>query len=166
MKRLGSLLLALCVIATFVAFGLGSSSTETTTVEQQGGPGAAVPNTVTDIAECSVEIKGCRLAKDWEGKDVVIVQYAFTNNDDEPKAFLYSFEDEVYQNGIGLNESWMLADSAKYSADNQTKEIKKGATLDVEVAYELNDSVTDIEVEVSALFSFDDTTITRTFSIT
>ena len=41
----------------------------------------------------------------------------------------------------------------------------KGATIEVEVAYELNDTTTDIEVEVSELISFNDSMITKTFSI-
>ena len=45
------------------------------------------------------------------------------------------------------------------------KEIKKGATLDVEVAYELNDATTDVEIEVKELFSFSEKVITKTFKI-
>ena len=45
------------------------------------------------------------------------------------------------------------------------KEIKKGASLEVEVAYTLNDSTSEIEVEVKELFSFQNTLITKTFSI-
>ena len=45
------------------------------------------------------------------------------------------------------------------------KDIKKGASLEVEVAYELNDSTTDVEVEVSELFSFSDKVIKKTFTI-
>ena len=37
--------------------------------------------------------------------------------------------------------------------------------IDVEVAYELNDETTPVDVEVKELFSFDDKTITKTFSI-
>ena len=43
--------------------------------------------------------------------------------------------------------------------------IKAGVSLDVEVAYELNDTTTDIEVEVKELISFDDDLVTKTFSI-
>jgi hypothetical protein len=97
---------------------------------------------------------------------VVIVKYIFTNvGDDDAAAFSYAFEDAVYQNGVGLNKAYFLDDSADYSADNQTKEIKKGASIEVEVAYELEDTTTDIEAEVSEFLSFNDTTITKTFSI-
>ena len=50
-------------------------------------------------------------------------------------------------------------------SDNETKEIKKGATLDVEVAYVLNDTTTDLEVEVKELISFNDSVVKKTFSI-
>lgn len=79
---------------------------------------------------------------------------------------MLAFSDGVYQAGVGLNKAFVLDDSEKYSADNQTKEIKKGASIEVEVAYELNDTTTDIEVEVEELFSFNDDKIVKTFSIT
>ncbi|MDD6478671.1 MAG: DUF5067 domain-containing protein [Oscillospiraceae bacterium] len=122
-------------------------------------------NNGNNLGDYTVEIKSCRLAEDYEGKDVVIVKYSFTNNADKSAAFYLTFKDSVYQNDVGLNKSYVVDDSYNYSADNQTKEIKKGATIDVEVAYELNDTKTDIEVEVSELISLNDKKITKTFSI-
>ncbi len=98
-------------------------------------------------------------------KPVAIVKYKFTNNDNDPTSFMFAFDDNVYQNGVGLNTAIFLDDSAEYNSKNQTKEIKKGATIDVEVAYTLNDSTTDIEVEVKELISFSDKKITKTFKI-
>ena len=164
MKKIVSVLLAVLIVAAFVGFALGSSSAEE--VANQGtGETAKKDSAQSEIADCSVEIQSCRLAQDWEGKPVVIVKYSFTNNKDEAQSFMLAFEHEVYQNGVGLNESWMVADSAGYSSDNQTKKIQKGATLEVEVAYELNDTTTDISVEVSGLFTFDDSKVTKTFPI-
>lgn len=71
----------------------------------------------------------------------------------------------MYQDGVGLNTAIIIDDNASYSSDNQLKKIKKGASLDVEVAYELNDTTTDIEVEVKEFISFNDKTIKKTFSI-
>ena len=152
-------LLAVLVICMFAFFALGSG--ESTTTDQGSGKAEEKGN----LGDYTVEIKSCRLAKDYQGKDVVIVNYGYTNNAENSKSFAGTFDDQVYQNGVGLNKAYMLADSAKYSADNQMKEIKKGATLDVEVAYELNDSTTDIEVEVKELFSLDDSIVKKTFSI-
>lgn len=152
------------LIATFALFAIGSGESKT---EDQGNGSAGEKETVAgSIGSYSVVIDSCRLAKDYEGKNVVIVKYKFTNvSGEEPVAFYTTFEDEVFQDGVGLNRAYVLKDSAKYNEDNQTKQIKKGASLDVEVAYELNDKETDIEVEVSELFSFDNTTIKKTFSI-
>lgn len=117
------------------------------------------------LGDYSLEILGCRLAKDYADKDIVIVKYAFTNNGDDAASFSFAFDDSVFQNGVGLNDCFMAADSANYSADDQRKEIQKGASLEVEVAYELNDTETKIDVEVSELISFSDKKITKSFDI-
>lgn len=158
-------ILAIMLIATFAFFAL--ASTEDDSGNQ--GVGNADQNAAgsqDSIGKYSVVIDSCRLVKDYEGKDVVIVKYIFTNvADTDPAAFYLAFNDAVFQNGVGLNKAYVLADSANYNDDNQTKEIKKGASIDVEVAYELNDTTTDIEVEVKELFSFNDKTITKVFKI-
>ncbi len=114
----------------------------------------------------SVVIDSYRLAKDYADKDVVIIKYIFSNiSDDDPAAFYVTFDANVYQNGVGLNEAYFVEESANYSADNQTKEVKKGASLVVEAAYELNDTTSDIDVEVERIFNFSDFKITKTFSL-
>lgn len=164
MKRFISLLLAVLLILAFGIFAMGSGESET--VDQGSDSAQAAEENENSLGDYSVEIDSCRLAKDYEGKDVVIVKYIFTNNNaEESTAFMWAFDDTVYQDGVGLNESYVVDDSANYSADNQSKEIKAGSSIDVEVAYELNDTETDIEVEVKELISFDDKTITKTFSI-
>ena len=165
MKRI-NMLLTVLLIAVFMVFAMGSG--ESTTENQGSGVAANQPSESVSgsIGKYSVVIDSCRLAKSFDDKDVVIVKYIFTNvADEDAAAFYLTFDEEVYQNGVGLNEAYVLDDDANYSADNQTKEIKKGASLEVEVAYELNDTTTDIEVEVKELISFNDTTITKTFSI-
>ena len=165
MKKSIALLLVLAVLCTFSVFALGSSSEEGTT-DQGSGSAAQSPDADSTLGNYKVEIKSCRLAKDYEGKDVAIVTYTFTNvSGENATAFYIAFDDTAYQNGVGLNEAYILDDSANYSADNQTKEIKKGASLDVEVAYVLNDTTTDVEVEVKELISFSDKTVKKTFKI-
>lgn len=165
MKKVLSLFLVLVVLLSFAMFALGSSSEEEK-VDQGSGSATQQQEDDSNLGDYNVEIKSCRLAKDYEGKDVVIVTYVFANvKADEAASFYVTFEDTVYQNGVGLNEAYVLADDANYSEDNQTKEIKKGASIEVEVAYELNDTETDIEVEVEELFSFEDKVLTKTFSI-
>lgn len=181
MKKFLLILLSLILMSTYCLFAIASSSDEDTTenqgtdkveenpasdnAENQGEDTAEKGNDNSNLGDYTVEIKSCRLAKAYDGKDVIIVTYGFTNNSDDPASFNFTFTDNAYQAGIGLNEAYFLDDSANYSSDNQMKDIKTGATLDVEIAYELNDSTTDIEVEVKELISFNDKVITKTFKI-
>lgn len=169
MKKILSLIITVLLIASFAVFALGSGEDKPESQNAGDQGGATVQQTEEDsssLGDYSVVIDSCRIAKDYEGNKVVIVKYIFTNvNDDDSASFFVAFDDEVYQNGVGLNEAYILDDSANYSSDNQTKEIKKGASIEVEVAYELDDETSDIEVEVKELFSFDDKTLTKTFSI-
>lgn len=160
-QKMLSLIMATVIVCAFAIFALGSTDS---TSENQGS-GKAETEETSNLGDFEVVIDSCRLAKDYEGKDIVIVKYIFTNNGTDAQSFDWAFEDQVYQNGVGLNECYVPDDSANYSSDNQTKEIKQGATLDVEIAYELNDKTSDIEVEVSELISFNDSVITKTFSI-
>lgn len=164
MKKIISGILVICILSAFCAFALASSESKT----GDQGKDAASKGAVADnsLGDYTVTIDSCRLAKDYQGKDVVIVKYIFENvSNDTATSFMIAINDTVYQNGVGLNKSIFLDDNANYKSDNQMKEIKKGASLEVEVAYDLNDTTTDIEVEVKESFSFDDDTLTKTFSI-
>ena len=162
-KKILWAILAVVILAVFGAVALGSG--EDSSSDDQGSGTVSTQSNDSNLASYKVDILSCRLAKDYSGKDVVIVKYKFTNNDEKPTSFMLAFDDNVYQNGVGLNGAYILADSADYSSDNQTKEIKKGASLEVEAAYELNDTATDIEVEASELFSLSDKVVKKTFSI-
>lgn len=158
MKKLLTLLLVLALTLTLAACGGGTTSQGNGKAESS----AIIDNTLGDY---SVDIKSCRLAEDYEGKPIVIITYGFTNNGENAAAFYTSVATEAYQDGIGLNECYFADDSANYNDDNQSKEIKNGASLDVEVAYVLNDTETDVEVEVTEWISFSDKKLTKTFTI-
>ncbi len=132
--------------------------------EDQGSADADASSN-SNLGDYNVVIESCRLATDYAGEPIIIVKYNFTNNDDDPTAFMWAVTDKAYQAGIGLNSCYVVDDSANYSSDNQSKEIKKGASISVEVAYELNDTTTDVEIEVSELISFNNKKITKTFTI-
>ncbi len=165
MKKWLSFVLACVLLLSFGLFALGSGSEEDGTVSQDGGT-VSKEDTSSALGDYVVEIKSSRLAKDYEGKDVVIVTYSFTNKkNDTATSFAGAIEDNAYQNGVGLNECYFIDDSYEYNSENSTKEIKKGASIEVEVAYVLNDTTTPIDVEVGELFSFDDKVISKTFNL-
>ena len=131
------------------------------------GNGTVTPDnsSASSLGDYEVVIESCRLASDYFGEPIIIVKYKFTNNDNDPSCFSWSLNNAAFQDGIGLNKCYLVDDSANYSSDNQTKEIKKGSSISVEVAYKLNDTTTDVEIEVSELISFNKKTITKTFTI-
>lgn len=160
-----SIIMAILLVIAFSVFAVASTEDDENG-NQGSGSGVSSESKDEKLGDYSVVIDSCRLAESFDGKPVVIVKYIFTNNkNDDATSFSFAFDDAVYQNGVGLNEAYILKDSANFSMDNQTKEIKKGASIEVEVAYELNDTTTDIEVEVKELWSFNDKTLTKTFSI-
>lgn len=165
MKKFISLLLSVSVVATFAFFAIASGSESDKTVTQAGGNAVASDETNQDLGQYKVEIKTARLTKDYEGKKVVVITYGFTNNADNATAFTWAFDDKVYQNGVSLEKCYVVADGDPYDEANQNKEIKKGVSLDVEVAYVLNNDTTPVDVEVKELISFSDKTITKTFNI-
>ena len=168
MKRLLTLLMALMLLLTFGLFALGSGDSGENAGEDQGTDQTASTSKEedkTNLGDYNVEIKSSRLTEDYEGKKVIVVTYGFTNHSEDATSFMVAVTDEAFQNGIGLNETLFVKDGDPYSSDNQMKDIKTGATIDVEVAYTLNDDTTPVEIEVSELISFDDAKITKTFEI-
>ena len=177
MKRI--LMVALCLLLTgvFILFAAASGSSgsssssaaesvaDKTDASSDVEKAQSSKEDANSLGEYSVVIDSCRLAEDYSGNPVVIVKYIFTNNNDDATSFNFAFTDEVFQGGVGLNKAYVLPDSADYSSDNQTKKIRKGSSFEVEVAYKLNDTTTDITVDVSELISFSDKKVTRTFSI-
>lgn len=162
--RKWNLILVVLLVAAFFIFAAGSGESEPS---DQGSGSVNTTEKGTDtIGKYSVVIDSCRMAKDFEGKEVIIIKYVFTNvANDEPTAFFVAFDDAAYQNGVELNPAYILDENANYDSENQTKAIKKGASLEVEVAYKLNDTTTEVEVEVEELFSFNDDKLIKKFSI-
>lgn len=164
MKKILSAIMIVLLVLSYAVFALASGES-TENVQSSGSVEKAEKADDTALGDYEIDIKSCRLAEDYEGKPVVIVTYGFTNHADRAVPFYTAVSATAYQDGVGLNEAYVLADSANYNSDNQSKEIKTDASLDVEVAYVLNDTTTDIEVEVTEWISLNDHKVTKVFSI-
>lgn len=110
------------------------------------------PEPEPENEEYAVSIAGVKLAKDYEGKDCAVVTYTFTNNSDDTISFASVFYPKVFQNGIECDSAITLDGIEN---DNYLTDIRPGATIDVDMAYELQD-MSDIEIEVKELISWDD----------
>ncbi len=164
MKKIIALILATLLILTFGLFAMGSGEEET--VDTGSDSAQAADENPNKLGNYEVVIDSCRLAKNYEGKDMVIIKYIYTNVDSENSAaFDWTFTYKAFQEGVELERTYTGDDNANYDESNLSKEIKQGVSLDIEVAYLLNDTTSDVEVEVAESISFNDKTITKTFTI-
>lgn len=113
-----------------------------------------------------IEIDSYRLCQDADGKDVIIVKYLLKNNNKEPTALFYEGDFYAYQDGVGLNEYMEeLPKECDYDLDDQYKNIKPGVEYYAEIAYILEDTTTDVIVEVDDYKFFFSKQKEKTFSI-
>ena len=117
------------------------------------------------IGDYDVAIESARLSKDYAGKKVVIVKFKFMNNSDKAASFGASLIGKAFQDGVEL-ENATVTDDKEYNANDFLKEIKKGASLEVECPYNLSNEKSEVEVEVTPIISLDDSEkVTKNFDI-
>ena len=174
MKKCIAILGVLCV---FICMCIGcksgddddktiSSSYKKTSSSSQKQSSSVINNSNQgNLGDYNVIIDSFRLAKDEDNKDVIIIKYNFKNNSSESDSFLWAVSDKVFQNNTQLENAYFIKSSYNYSTTNQSKEIRNGASLYVEIAYELINTTSNVEVEVSALFSLSNNKVTKTFNI-
>lgn len=135
-----------------------SSNDEPTTSEQAETTEAEEQET----GEFAVTIDGARTGTDYAGEPILIVTYTFTNNGEEPQTFMWAFSDKAFQNGVEL-DGFVVSDEVDSVA--KTKELKPGATIEVQSAFALDDQ-SEVTVEVSELWSLSDKIIaSQVFSV-
>ena len=115
------------------------------------------------LGDYDVSIVSHRVTKNFDDSPVIIVKYAFTNNSDEAASFDWTIEDHLYQNGIELTETIIVDDN--YNTELSYSEIKPGVTLELEKAYSMRDTTSQITVELSKLISFTDDVLTYTIDL-
>ena len=105
-----------------------------------------------DLDKYHVEILGARTSPDSLGGTDALIKVRFTNvSDDDPASFALKLKMSVFQDGIGLNTGFPKVND--YESGDQYKEIKKGASLDIEIPVKLSDESTPMEVEIAPHFS-------------
>lgn len=100
----------------------------------------------------AVTIDGSTVTTDYEGNPAMIIDFSFTNNSDEATSFAVACSQKAFQNGVQLETAIVMDDLG----NGYMAEIKPGATTQARLAFSLADE-SDVTVEVSELFSLDDT---------
>lgn len=116
------------------------------------------------LGDYSVSVTGYTLAKTYEGKDAVVVTYHWTNNSEDTTDFMAAFNTMVYQSGTACGTAIATSDSG-YSVDSQTEDVNPGESLDVQMAYLLQDTANPIEVDVFESMSTSNQAVTQTFDL-
>ena len=125
---------------------------ETTLVDEV--PGTAIPAAPEESSsEFGVRIEGATYTSDYEGKPVIVVNFAFTNNSDAAASFIFSLNAQAFQNGIELNDIAIGVDGIDSSLS--MADLQPGVTIVVQEPFLLRDG-SNVKVEVREQFSFTD----------
>ncbi len=113
-----------------------------------------------ELGDFTVSVVSCEIGEDYDGSDVLVIHYGFTNNSRKRASFSGNISAEVFQNGIELDRAY-FADAN----DASMLSIKPGAGIEVIEAYELPDTSSPVELEITESFSFSDEKLTTTINL-
>lgn len=101
----------------------------------------------------AVTINGWRIVEDYDGAPCIAIDYTFTNvSDDSATSMQLATNITVYQNGVECEDAYFASDNS----DGYSNKVKAGVSVDVTRVYKLQDTTSDVEVEVGQLFSWND----------
>jgi hypothetical protein len=118
-------------------------------IELEDGEGTYKAEDAENV-KTSVKIADMYLGEDYSGDDILIVKYEYTNGEDKACAFATEFNDKVFQNGVEC-KSFTFSDDV--DSEPSILYIKPGVTIIVEEGYLLNDTSSDVEIEIKESFT-------------
>lgn len=127
-------------------------ATEQESVPEEEPQAEEGPSIATD-ADYSVTIDSYSLTNDYDGAPCIAINYTFTNvSDSDATSMQMATNITVYQNGVECEDAWFADDNS----DGYTNKVKAGVSVAVTRVYKLQDTTSDVEVEVAPLFSWSD----------
>ncbi|MBD5143174.1 MAG: DUF5067 domain-containing protein [Oscillospiraceae bacterium] len=99
--------------------------------------------------ESNITIVSHSLSKDYEDKDVLVIEYAYTNVKDDATSFSFACQDSVFQNGIECSSTIFGCDEV--DVQQQLNDVQPGVTYNLKVGYLLQD-MTNAHVVITDLF--------------
>ena len=158
----------LAVLLLGAILALASAGCTSTTSPSSDEPGNAQvdvqkDNSSGELGDYAIEIGDYFLTKTYEGKDAIVINMKYTNNAEEAKNYMTTLTGSAFQDGVELSTAIIMDGS--YDAESQMKDIKTGASIDVQVAYELSNTTSDVEFEIEEFISFSDKKIEKVFEL-
>lgn len=111
----------------------------------------------------SLKYTSHELGTDYDGNQCLLVYFDFTNNSSDNTSALVTTGITAYQNGVECNSAFYSSEGNE-SALNYDKNIQPGTTINVALAFEISD-LSDVTIDVSEAFSFDDQKDTMVLSL-
>lgn len=132
--------------------------------ENDSGENYSAVTPFGDLGDYHVEIKNAVLASDYEGNPAIIITYSWKNNSEDTTSAMSVFMEKAFQNGVQLDTA-IVTNSDIYDSESTWKDIRPGASLDVQRAYELTSETGSVEFEISEFLSFSDGTVSMMFDL-
>lgn len=92
--------------------------------------------------------KGAKIMKDVDGNDALVLTMDFTNNSEANCSYIWSIVETAMQNGKELEFAAIFTDPDSFDTvtDSQLTEIEPGATLEIQTAFVLADTASEVEI--------------------
>ncbi len=132
----------------------GQVVTNTSNSEKDDTPVSNSENNIKGLTVVSTKMEAMTIDT-YEGqKNVLRVDFDFTNNSEETATFDGMLNMKAFQDAVELNKVFNTETTGEYG-DNSFKEVRPGGTISISILFETK-SNNPIEVEVTELFSMDD----------
>ena len=133
-RKLFCLLLASVMLLSLAACGKGEKEPED-------------PNLLT-VGDFELLYKGASIMRDCEGNDALVLTLDFTNNSEETTDYFWSIYETAIQNDTELEMAvvYLNEETLEYVDDSQYQNVDPGATVEVQTAFELDDTTGEVEV--------------------
>ena len=161
-RILATTVVCLAAIGMFALFGCSSSDSsgaESQDVQQPAAQSeeaadAAQPQEEEATgaeAKYTVTVDDAYVGADYEGNPVIIVTYSWANNSDEATSALASLEEKAFQNGVELEDAFIVDGMDTSGWDS---EVKPGSGTTFQRGYVLADT-SEVSIEVTDLWDWE-----------
>lgn len=130
-----------------------ASEAEPEAEEPEPEPEADEGPAMAENSDYKVTINGYNIVEDYDGAPCIAVDFTFTNvSDDTPTSMMLATDITVYQDGVECEDAYFSGENS----DGYSNKVKAGVSVDVTRTYKLQNTISDVEVEVGQLSFWDD----------
>ena len=105
------------------------------------------PNLLT-VGDYELRYKGACIMEDYQGNDALVLTLDFTNNSDDTTDYFWAIYETAMHNGSELDMGIVYLDPETLESvdDSQYQNVDPGATVEIQTAFELDDTTGEVEV--------------------